>query len=115
MSLKKPRQGKHEHGSKSPKRHMPAVPEKLARPTRTSLQYALGWWLGVQLNPHLPHVVDHQRVYVIGICLYAVNFVWVSIEDYFERGLLRAVPPKEVPAVDGKGDDELAGEPVEAA
>lgn len=85
------------HKSKKPKKR---VPEPVARGSRTTVQAALAVVVASWLNPYLPHVVDHQKAWLIGAltALFSLALTW--LEDRTGKSILRQAPPTTAPVVD---------------
>jgi hypothetical protein len=92
-----------------PRRH-PAkkgrVSETVARPTRTSVMYAVAVAIVAFWNAHVAHLDKTGKAVALGIALALTNAVWVAVENRLEVGILRDVPPKKVAVVDGNNRGE---------
>ena len=91
--------------------HRPAkkkarVSETVARPTRTSVMYAIAVALVAFYNDKIDHLDKAGKAIALGIALALVNAAWVAVENQLGKAVLRDVPPRSAAVV----DDDQRGE-----
>lgn len=76
------------------------VTEVIARPTRTTIQATVAALLVALWSNKVNHLSTEEVATYTVLATAVVNAIWVAVENYLERGLLRQVPPKTAPVVD---------------
>jgi len=78
------------------------VPEKVARPARTTAQGAVAAVLVALWSAKVHHLSRDEAGTALVVVTALVGALWVAIEDHLGVGLLRQVPPTTAPVVDDK-------------
>jgi len=76
------------------------VSEGVARPVRTGVQGGTGLILAQFIDAWIYNMNDTQFGTLVAILTVVLSAAQTFVEDYTGKGILRAIPPKEVPVVD---------------